>query len=126
MESVDVVVEIVVRAILVNHEAAGRPRAAWVSSLDVTHITGVLPSFLVEKICEALALQLLVFAEVPGTGFLLIDPAKFPATDTPHLVLRPSIHRRVPGPAPEEAPAPQGILRSLADFYSAGDESTQR
>ena len=124
MESVDVVVGIVVRAILANHETAGRPRAAWIKQSEIAHFTGNFPAFLVEKICEALAMHALVFAEVPGADFLLIDPAKFPETDTPNLELRPSIHRRVP--VPQEAPAPQGILLSLDDFYSAGDESRQR
>ena len=126
MESVETVVGVISRTILACHEEAGRPRAVWIKPSEIAHMTGgPLPGFLVEKIREALAMQSLVFAEVAGVGFLLIDPAKFPAKETPHLTLTPSIHRRVP--VPQEVPAPQGIVGSLGDFYSAGDgESTQR
>lgn len=123
MKSIEVVAAVTQR-VLVCREEAGFPRACWISQSEIVHITGIQPSFLIERIREELAMQSLVFAEVPGTGFLLIDPAKFPATDTSHLVLKPSIHHRVP--LPPDASAPQGVLRSLGDLYGAGDESIER
>jgi|GEM_PF-6943231 len=92
MESVEVVLGIVVRAIVANHEEAGRPRAVWIKQSEITQFTGSFPAFLVEGIRRELAMQSLVFAEVPGAGFLLLDPAKF--TDVPTLWLKPSIHQR--------------------------------
>ena len=119
------VVAAVTQRILVCREEAGHPQACWISEREIVHMTGVKLSFLIGRIRDELAMASLIFAEVPGSGFLLLDPAKFPATVTPNLTLTPSIHRRVP--VPQEVPAPQGVVGSLGDFYSAGDgKSTQR
>jgi hypothetical protein len=100
MESVEAVVAVVTSTILACHEEAGRPRAGWVKLSEVTHLAGIFPAFLVEEIRKELAMAPLVLAEVPGVGFLLLDPAKF--TDAPTLWLKPSIHqRRGIVPAPE-------------------------
>ena len=92
MESVEVVVGNVVRTILACLAEVGHPRAAWIKQSEITHFTGIFPAFLVEEIQRELAMQSLIFAEAPGAGFLLLDPAKF--NDMPTLWLRPSIHQR--------------------------------
>lgn len=86
--------EVIARTIVERLQEAGRPPAAWIKRTEVTHITGVLPSFLVEEIGKELAMASLIFAEVPGVGFLLIDPRKFTDIKTPTLYLKPPIHQR--------------------------------
>lgn len=86
--------EVVARTIVERLQEAGRPPVAWIKRTDVAHISGVLPSFLVEEIYKELAMASLIFAEVPGMGFLLIDPTKFVEMQTPTLCLTPSIHQR--------------------------------
>lgn len=86
------VVEVVARTIVERQIEAGRPRAAWIKRTDITQITGVLPSFLVEEIGKEMAMASLIFAEVPGVGFLLIDPTKF--TEMPTLCLASAEQQR--------------------------------
>jgi hypothetical protein len=100
MESVQVVVGIVVRTILACLAEAGHPRAIWIKRNEITRFTGTFPAFLIEEIQRELAMQSVIFAEVPGVGFLLLDPAKF--NDVPALCLTPSIQQRrgiVPTPS---------------------------
>ncbi|WP_144161532.1 hypothetical protein [Paraburkholderia sp. BCC1885] len=86
------VAEVVARTIVERLQEAGHPRAVWIKRTEVTHITGVLPSFLVEEIGKELAMASLIFAEVPGVGFLLIDPTKF--TEMPTLCMASAEQQR--------------------------------
>ena len=83
--------EEVAQTIVERLKEGGLPQAVRVERSEIMRITGFLPSILVEEIRKELAMESLLFAEVPTDGFVVVNPTGL--TEVPTLTL---IRRRRP------------------------------
>lgn len=64
----------VARVIIKHMKAAGRPPAVWINRDEIVSLS---VGFSTQQLSDCLIQALLIFTEVPGGNFLLIDETKF-------------------------------------------------
>ncbi|APA86524.1 hypothetical protein BJG93_14815 [Paraburkholderia sprentiae WSM5005] len=81
--------ENVAGTIVKSVDSVGRPAAVWIERNEIVSVAGLLSA---QDIAGVLQRARLIFAEVPGGHFLIINPAKLDRVPTLHLT--PTTSRR--------------------------------